>query len=237
MLVFASLLMLQVCGEIDRTSTVTRVIDGDTFDISTGDRIRLADVDAPEYYESGYSEATDYLSSLIDGKTVYLDVDDVYTYDYSGKGDRLVCVAYVDYDSTHLMNVNKALLDEGYAVISDYYNEFSPYSWSLLVPKVTPEPTQSPSPSITPTPTPTQESNPDPFEVYAPIGIPLMGFSILLVIAVISVMSGTNKIKQKTVLTSEEEATDFQLKFYCRYCGAENKNDAVFCERCGKQLK
>jgi len=24
--------------------------------------------------------------------------------------------------------------------------------------------------------------------------------------------------------------------FYCRYCGAENKVDAVFCERCGKRI-
>ena len=108
-----------VSGEVDKTSTVTRVIDGDSFDISTGERIRLADFDSPEYYESGYSEATSYLSSLIDGKTVYLDIDDVYTYDYNGKGDRLVCVAYVDYDLTHWINVNKALLGEGTAVISN----------------------------------------------------------------------------------------------------------------------
>lgn len=25
-------------------------------------------------------------------------------------------------------------------------------------------------------------------------------------------------------------------KFFCRYCGAENKLDAAFCERCGKKL-
>jgi hypothetical protein len=33
------------------------------------------------------------------------------------------------------MNVNEALLDGGYAEISNYDNEFNPYSWSLLVPK------------------------------------------------------------------------------------------------------
>jgi len=27
-----------------------------------------------------------------------------------------------------------------------------------------------------------------------------------------------------------------ERKFFCRYCGAENKSDAVFCERCGKKL-
>ena len=135
LLFLSAMSIICVYGEVDKTSTVTRVIDGDTFDISTGERIRLADIDAPEYYESGYSQAKEYLSSLIDGKTVYLDVDDVYTYDYNGKGDRLVCVAYVDYDSTHLMNVNKALSDEGHAVISNFNNEFNPYSWSLFIPK------------------------------------------------------------------------------------------------------
>ena len=132
-----SMFIVYVNGEVDKTSTVTRVIDGDTFDISTGERIRLADVDAPEYYENGYSEATDYLTRLVDGKIVCLDIDDGYTYDYNGKGDRLVCVAYVDYDSTHWINVNKALLDEGHAVISDFHTK--PFSklnhlirpWSL----------------------------------------------------------------------------------------------------------
>jgi hypothetical protein len=119
------------------------------------ERIRLADVDCPEYYESGYSEASDYLSSLIYGKTVYLDVDDVYTYDYSGTGDRLVCVAYVDYDSTHWINVNQALLDEGHAVISNFNNEFNPYLWSLYIYKEeAPESTDSlfPFPTTTPEP-------------------------------------------------------------------------------------
>ena len=40
-----SMFIVSVSGEVDKTSTVTRVIDGDTFDISTGERIRLADVD------------------------------------------------------------------------------------------------------------------------------------------------------------------------------------------------
>jgi hypothetical protein len=28
-----------------------------------------------------------------------------------------------------------------------------------------------------------------------------------------------------------------RLKSYCKYCGAENKTDAVLCEKCGKQLE
>lgn len=44
--------------------------------------------------------------------------------------------------------------------------------------------------------------------------------------------------KQHTLIDSmESETTDRQqLIRYCRYCGAKNQNDAVFCERCGKQF-
>jgi endonuclease YncB( thermonuclease family) len=42
------------------------------------------------------------------------------------KYNRLVAVAYVEYNSTHLMNVNKWLLVNGYAKTYDYPNEFNP---------------------------------------------------------------------------------------------------------------
>jgi hypothetical protein len=37
-------------------------------------------------------------------------------------------------NSTHFMNINKALLVEGVAVIKNYDNEFNPYSWGLYCP-------------------------------------------------------------------------------------------------------
>jgi len=198
LLIFPSLLIFSVSGEVDKTSIVTSIIDGDTFDIATGERIRLADVDSPEYYESGYSEAKSYLSSLIDGKTVYLDVDDVYTYDYSGKGDRLVCVAYVDYDSTHWMNVNQALLDEGHAVISNFHNEFSPYSWSLLVPKYeSPEETDfSPYP-FTPTPEPTWSFPRELLGIIVGI-IVLFGLYLLFLLVVSLVAKRNRRFRHKS---------------------------------------
>jgi len=119
-----------LAGEIDATTVVDWVIDGDTFDSTSEGRIRLADVDAPEYGESGYYDAKQCLEELIDGKTVYLDIDDIYETD---PYDRLVCVVYVRHSSTHYKNVNKALLVERVAVIDNYYNEFNPYSWTLYV--------------------------------------------------------------------------------------------------------
>jgi len=118
--------------EIDATTVVSKVIDGDTFDTTTESRIRLADVDTPERGESGYYDAKNFLIGLVYNKSVHLDIDDVYTTD---KYDRLVCVVYVDYNSTHVKNVNKALLVEGYAVIWDFDNEFNPYTWSLYCPR------------------------------------------------------------------------------------------------------
>ena len=99
--------------EIDNISICTRVIDGDTFDIYTGARIRLADIDTPEYDEYGYESAADALSSWILGEKVYLDVDSKYVTDNYG---RYVCVVYVA-SGTGYVNVNKALLNSGDAEI------------------------------------------------------------------------------------------------------------------------
>jgi endonuclease YncB( thermonuclease family) len=119
-------------AEVDATTIVSSVIDGDTFDTTSEGRIRLADIDAPEYWESGYDNAKDFLVSLVGDKTVYLDIDDVHRTDKYG---RLVCVVYVEYNSTHMVNVNKALLVEGHATIWDFDNEFDPDTWNLCCPK------------------------------------------------------------------------------------------------------
>ena len=39
--------------EVDKTSRVTNIVDGDTFDIATGERIRFADIDTPEPDQEG----------------------------------------------------------------------------------------------------------------------------------------------------------------------------------------
>ena len=117
--------------EMDAVDTVMGIVDGDTFDTSLNGRIRLADVDAPESYEQGYAEASEALTAMIGGKTVHLDVDDVSRTD---PYDRLVCVVYVRHNSTHLLNVNRALVDQGRAVITDFSNnEFDPGTWTAYV--------------------------------------------------------------------------------------------------------
>ena len=115
------------------------IIDGDTFDITaengTKYRIRLADVNANELGQEGYEEATQYLKTSISGKNVYLDIDNLYLWDNHGAGSRLVCIPFVEYNSTHFMNVCEALYLAGHVEKRDYANEFNPTSWSLYVPK------------------------------------------------------------------------------------------------------
>jgi hypothetical protein len=120
-------------AEIDMTSYVSSVHDGDTFTLNTGEKVRLADLNAPELGDTGADEATDFLDSLVYHKTVYMDVDDLYRTDAFG---RLVCVVYVDYNSTHYLNVNKALIDGGYAEARNYDNEFNYNAFSMNIPKV-----------------------------------------------------------------------------------------------------
>ena len=119
--------------EIDASGTVSYIVDGDTLDVNSLGRVRLADINTPESGESGYTEAKNYLSSLVYGKSVYVDIDDIYQ---TGPYGRWIAVIYIDNNATHCKNINKAMLDSGLADIANYYNEFNPYTWTLFVPKL-----------------------------------------------------------------------------------------------------
>ncbi|RLI06455.1 hypothetical protein DRO32_05485, partial [Candidatus Bathyarchaeota archaeon] len=116
--------------EVDSAAYVYHVVDGDTLDAFPVGRIRLADVDAPEAGEPGYEEAGEALRGLLMNELVFLDVDDVGVEDHY---HRLICLVYVRYNSTHLLNVNKWLVVNGYADVVDYRNEFDPSAWELYV--------------------------------------------------------------------------------------------------------
>ena len=51
---------------------VTRVVDGDTVEVSTGAKIRLIGIDTPEVGQCGYAPAAQRLQSLVAGKGVTL---------------------------------------------------------------------------------------------------------------------------------------------------------------------
>lgn len=86
--------------------TVTKVIDGDTFIvdrmINGANKIRLANVDAPEKYQFGGKSATNALRDLIGGQTVTI-VPVARSY------DRIVANVRVDRSL-----VNKRMRERGY---------------------------------------------------------------------------------------------------------------------------
>ena len=97
---------------------VSRVIDGDTFVLENGERVRLIGVDTPETVHPskpvGYfgKEASAFTKNIIEGKRVRLEYD-VQKQDRYG---RLLAYVYLP-DGTF---VNAELVKQGYAQVSTY---------------------------------------------------------------------------------------------------------------------
>ncbi len=85
-------------------ATVHRVIDGDTFETTSGKKIRLHDVYAPEAGEDGGALAASRLKNLIDGKSV--KIQELYS-----NYDREVSEVWRNSDGLH---VNRAMRNFGY---------------------------------------------------------------------------------------------------------------------------
>jgi len=95
----------------DIINTVTKVIDGDTIEIETEERVRLICIDSPETNEPYYTEAKNFLISYILNKKVKL-VKDVSETDRYG---RLLRYIYLEDEF-----VNGVLVEEGYARVYRY---------------------------------------------------------------------------------------------------------------------
>jgi micrococcal nuclease len=133
------LIALAVGAPDEAIGRVTKVIDGDTFDVQLQDsslpedliRVRLADIDCPETRGSNACEAgknaSAYTRSWLLSTYIFLDLDDK-----TGKDqyDRWVAVAYLSEGDVPGRNFNKMLVDAGHAEIKDFKNnEFDPGSW------------------------------------------------------------------------------------------------------------
>lgn len=88
-------------------ATVTRIIDGDTLVIATGERVRLLCIDAPELGEENSNQAKILLENLTLKKKILMvkDIRDKDQY------DRLLRMLYVDGK-----NVNKEIVDNNLAI-------------------------------------------------------------------------------------------------------------------------
>ena len=136
MLTMMLLITLAAGAPDEAMGRVSKVVDGDTFDVTLDShdsrisedliRIRLADIDTPEVRgpkacEAG-KKASAYTKAWLLGKMISLDLDDKTGKDQYG---RWVAVCYLDGK-----NFNKQLVDSGHAVIKDFKNnEFDPLSW------------------------------------------------------------------------------------------------------------
>ena len=87
---------------------VTRIIDGDTFETETGEKVRLIGINTPEISDIFGREAKQYLSDLILGKYVDLQKDNI-----SKNRDRYQrLLRYVFLDD---VDINKKMISNGYA--------------------------------------------------------------------------------------------------------------------------
>lgn len=85
---------------------VFQVIDGDTIELTNGQKVRLLGIDAPEKGKYYYQEASNRLEHLVKGKEVFLEKD------FSNRDNygRLLRYVYVGN-----LFVNLEMVKEGYA--------------------------------------------------------------------------------------------------------------------------
>jgi endonuclease YncB( thermonuclease family) len=89
---------------------ISRVIDGDTVDLSTGQRIRLKGINTPESSMKLYKEAKELLQNLIQNKSVQLESHGTDKYGRT--------LAYIFFNDK---NINEKILEQGLGTL--YYYE------------------------------------------------------------------------------------------------------------------
>jgi len=127
----AVLLIVLTCGCIQSETvyqsqesfTVTKVIDGDTIEIDTGERIRLLGLDAPDKNEKCYIESTEKLKDIVLYETVILekDIDNKDKYGrllrYVRSGNLFINLEMIESGNAYIYKYNKASIK--------YYDLFS----------------------------------------------------------------------------------------------------------------
>jgi len=83
---------------------VTKIIDGDTVELSGGDKLRLLSIDTPERGELFYAQAKALLSDIAQGKTAHIE----YSNRRRDKYGRLLGYLYID-----SIFVNKLIIEKG----------------------------------------------------------------------------------------------------------------------------
>ena len=112
----------QVEQKLEQTlekSKVIRIVDGDTIEIESGQKVRYIGIDTPETVDPRRSpecfgkQASQYNQQLVEGKEIYLEKDVSETDKYG----RLLRYIYLQPED---ISINEQLVKDGYAVASSY---------------------------------------------------------------------------------------------------------------------
>ena len=106
-------------------ANVTKVIDGDTIDIETGERIRFAIVNTPERGQPGYQEAKQWTTDRCLGEYAVIDIDDSQPPTYG----RQVGLVYCGVEG-HFVNLE--LLQQDLAVVMHKFCKISEFKEGVL---------------------------------------------------------------------------------------------------------
>lgn len=115
--------------EIDLVVNCTAVIDCESFKVQNRN-IKFADITTTEEGQEESDDATLVLSEFLVGEIVYLDTD---TKSDENDDENIVSVVYVEYNSTHFINLNYFIsFSPYYETLDDATNDFDPNTWNLI---------------------------------------------------------------------------------------------------------
>jgi endonuclease YncB( thermonuclease family) len=98
------MIFLITSAYLNRTTKITKVIDGDTIIVSGDKIVRLARIDTPEFGENNYWDAKAFMKDYLN-KEIKLECED-----QKGYYDRYICEVYHDE-----VSLNQRLLNLGLA--------------------------------------------------------------------------------------------------------------------------
>lgn len=93
---------------------VLRAVDGDTIELSNGEKVRFSGINTPEKGECFYQQAKDQTNKLLTNKTIYLEHD----FTDKDKYDRILRYVILNDE-----NINILLVEQGYAKVYDKYKD------------------------------------------------------------------------------------------------------------------
>jgi len=114
------LIIIAETEDVEGDEYVYFIIDGDTFQMKSGEKVRLLCVDTPEQGVEGYERASMFLESLILSKQVRLEFGK--TLNQTDKYDRTLAFVYVNNLGKDVF-INKLIIESGFSDVYEYGDE------------------------------------------------------------------------------------------------------------------